>query len=234
MPESPILCAALWLSATVAAYFGCLAANVFLYKKIRLPIFTCLYAASIILIFAVEACGGDYAQYESSTKLITFLLYPATIALAVPLYKGRAEILRNLRGVAAATVVSSIISVLSVMALAKMFGIEDVLMKSLISKCVTTPVAIEITKMVGGIEGIAVCAVCISGILGAFCGHFILSLLGVKKDISIGLAIGATSHIIGTTECMQRSEKQAAAGAMVLITCALFTAAFAAVLFRLL
>ena len=231
MSDNPVINAAFWLALTGFVYFACYIVNLYFYNKYRLPKFTCLYAASLILIFAVEALGGDYAQYEASTKLITGMLYPATIALAVPLYQGRMEILRNIKKVAVATAVSSVVSVCSIILFAKLLGFEDVLVKSLISKCVTTPVAIEITKMVGGIEGIAVCAVCIAGIIGAFGGHYILSAMRVKNDVSIGLAIGATSHIIGTTECMARSRTQAAAGALVLITCALFTAAFTAVLF---
>lgn len=221
----------LWVFATVGIYFFCYWINLYFYDRFRIPKFTSLYVASIIIAVIVYFCGGNYAQYDASGKVVSWLLYPTTVALAIPLYKNRYEILRNLPEVATATIVSSVVSVCSTCAIAHFTNLDEVLKHSLLSKCVTTPVAIEITKMLGGIEGIAVCSVCITGIIGAFCGHAILNFIGIKRNITIGLAIGSTSHVIGTTRCLEKSQAQAAAGALVLITSALFTAFFISFIF---
>lgn len=215
---------ALWISITSIVYFLCVVANNYLYEKIRLPKITSLYVASIIVITIMYFSGTSYKEYNEAGKIISYLLYPATVSLALPLYKNRDEILKNLPEVAVATVISALVSVFSIFAFTKYIGIDDILIRSLVSKCITTPVAVETTKMIGGIEGIAVCAVCLTGVAGAFFGHFFLKKLGIRNDLTIGLAIGATSHVIGTTKCLEKSQKQAGAGALVLITSALFSA----------
>ena len=221
----------IWVFVTVSIYFLCYWINLYFYNKFRLPKFTSLYVAAIIISVIVYYSGCNYAEYDSAGKVVSWLLYPTTVALAIPLYKNRYEILRNLPEVATATIVSSVVSVTSTCLIAYFTNLDELLKHSLLSKCVTTPVAIEITKMLGGIEGIAVCSVCITGIIGAFCGHAILNLIGIKRDITIGLAIGSTSHVIGTTRCLEKSQAQAAAGALVLITSALFTAFFISFVF---
>lgn len=198
---------------------------------LKLPKIFSIYLASVLAVVVIELCGGDFDTYKKGGDYITWFLYPATVALAIPLYKSRREIMRNLPEVAAATVISGVVSVASIYAICVLCNIDEKLMRSILAKCVTTPVAIEITKMTRGIEGIAVCAVCITGVLGAFCGHTILERLKIKNDLSIGLAIGATSHVIGTAKCLEKSQTQAAAGALVLILSAVFSAVLIALLF---
>lgn len=222
----------LWIAATFAVYALSVNLNNYLYKKIRLPKISSLYIASAAMIALVAAFGGDYEKYEADCGgLIAYMIYPATVALALPLYRYRKAILSNLPEVATAVAVSSAVSVGSIYTFSKLWGFDEILSNSLLSKCVTTPVAVEITKMLGALEGVAVCAVCITGICGAFAGHFFLDKLGFKNDFTIGLSIGATSHVIGTAKCLEKSPAQAAAGALVLILCALWTAVFVSIFF---
>ncbi len=223
-----------WIFATTAIYVVCVLLNNYLSEKIKLPKITSLYVAAVVIVVLLIYTETPYTEYDKAGKIISYMLYPATVALALPLYKNRKAILRNLPEVATATVVSTLVSVSSIFVLAKCTGVDDILTRSLVSKCVTTPVAVEITKIIGGIEGIAVCMVCLTGVIGAFLGHSFLRLIGIKQDLSIGLAIGATSHVIGTTKCLEKSQKQAGAGALVLITTALFSAIFICISFFIL
>lgn len=227
MIEFPSDCiqAAFWFAFTVAAFLAANAFNGFLNRKFGVPKFAVLYIAAAVVALAVEISGGDYAEYKKGGDWASWFLYPATVSLAVPLYKNRREILKSLPEVAAATVVSCIVSVSSIWLFAKFFKMDDILAKSLLPKCVTTPVAIEIANMTAGLPEIAVFAVCFMGICGVIFGHTELALLGIKDDVSVGLSMGATSHVIGTAKCLERSQRQGAAGALVLITCALFSAA---------
>lgn len=231
MNDIPILSYVIWISITVLVYIVCVMLINVVAKKIAIPKITGLYIASFIIIGIVVATNTSYKEYGTATRSIVDLLFPATVALAIPMYRNRKSILRNLPEIAIATIVASSVSIFSIYALAKIMGFEDILIKSIISKCVTTPIAVEITKMIGGIEGIAVCAVCITGIFGAFCGHFITKKLKIKSDLSIGLAIGATSHMIGVTKCLEKSQKQAAIGAIVVITAAILSTFICAAIF---
>lgn len=231
MNNIPIHSYFIWISITVFVYIVCVAINNVIAKKIAIPKITSLYVASFIVIGILLATNTSYKEYEVATKSIVELLFPATVALAIPMYRNRKAILRNLPEIVIATVVAASVSISSIYTLAVIMGFEDVLIKSIISKCVTTPIAVEITKMIGGIEGIAVCAVCITGIFGAFCGHFITKKLKIKSDLSIGLAIGATSHMIGVTKCLEKSQKQAATGAIVVITAAILSTFICAAIF---
>ncbi len=224
----------IWITITVVVYVLCVILNNACAKKVKIPKITSLYVAAVVIVFLINYSNTSYAEYDKAGKIISFMLYPATVSLALPLYKNRRAIMRNLPEVALATVISTFVSVLSICVFAKYFEIDDILTRSLVSKCVTTPIAVEITKMINGIEGIAVCMVCLTGVIGAFFGHTLLRLLGIKNDLSIGLAIGATSHVIGTTKCLEKSQKQAGASALVLITTALFSAIFICVLFFIL
>lgn len=220
-----------WIAFTAAAYFLSLKATSIRCGQIKIPKFTALYAASAAVAIAVEISGGDYRAYKEGGNVISALLYPATVALAIPLYKTRKEIVARLGEVAAATIISTIVSVGTIYFLGVWMGMNLPLVKSLLPKCVTTPVAIEISKMIDAWPEMAVCAVCYTGICGIIFGHALLRLCGVKDNISIGLAIGSASHVIGTAKCLENSREQGGASALVLITVALFSAFFIAVIF---
>ncbi len=234
MTNNPYTSIFIWLIITIVIYGLCVLLNNIISKKIKLSKITSLYVASIIIILLINYSGTSYEEYDKAGKIISYMLYPATVALALPLYKNRKGIWSNLPEVATATVVSTLVSVLSIYIFAKCARIDDVLIRSLVTKCITTPVAIETTKIINGIEGIAFCAVSITGIVGAFFGHYFLKLLKIKNDTSIGLAIGSTSHVIGTAKCLEKNQKQASLSALVLITTALFSALFICTLFYIL
>ena len=122
----------LWVFTTVAIYFFCYWINLYFYDRFRVPKFTSLYVASIIIAIIVYFCGGNYTQYDASGKVISWFLYPTTVALAIPLYKNRYEILRNLPEVATATVVSCIVSVSSTCLIAYLTNLDEVLKNSLL------------------------------------------------------------------------------------------------------
>ncbi|MDX8415991.1 LrgB family protein [Intestinicryptomonas porci] len=182
-----------------------------------------IIVSSLIIILAIENTSATYEGYAKGGDLIVYLLYPATVALAYPLYKNTKLIRLNALEVFCATLVSTFTSVFSIFVIASFMELGEDIINSISSKCVTTPVAIEISKMTGGILGITVASVFVSGIFGGTFGHGLLKMFGIKDDISIGLAIGSTSHVIGTAKCMQVSEKQAAMSALVLILTAVFT-----------
>lgn len=190
-----------------------------------------LLIAAAILISFIEFFDIDYAEYKAGGDVIIYLLGPATVALGFPLFKFWDLAKQNALKVALATVVSGVVSIYSTILMCQFFGVDKEFHSSLISKCVTTPVAIEISKMIGGIPELSVCAVFVAGIFGAFFGHRFLKLMGLKTDAEIGMSMGAISHVIGTAKCLSFSQKQGALAALVLVLCAVFTALFVSILY---
>lgn len=217
--ESDFFIALVGICATIAAF----SFAKFLGRAKLLRFMPPIIVSSLIIILAIENTSATYEGYAKGGDLIVYLLYPATVALAYPLYKNTKLIRLNAIEVFCATLVSTFTSVFSIFVIASFMGLGEDIINSIFSKCVTTPVAVEISKMTGGILGITVASVFVSGIFGGTFGHGLLKMFGIKDDVSIGLAIGSTSHVIGTAKCMQVSEKQAAMSALVLILTAVFT-----------
>ena len=217
--ESDFFIALVGICSTIAAF----SFAKFLGRAKLLRFMPPIIVSSLIIILAIENTSATYEGYAKGGDLIVYLLYPATVALAYPLYKNTKLIRLNALEVFCATLVSTFTSVFSIFVIASFMELGEDIINSISSKCVTTPVAIEISKMTGGILGITVASVFVSGIFGGTFGHGLLKMFGIKDDISIGLAIGSTSHVIGTAKCMQVSEKQAAMSALVLILTAVFT-----------
>ncbi len=217
--ESDFFIALVGICATIAAF----SFAKFLGRAKLLRFMPPIIVSSLIIILAIENTSASYEGYAKGGDLIVYLLYPATVALAYPLYKNTNLIRLNALEVFCATLVSTFTSVFSIFVIASFMGLGEDIINSIFSKCVTTPVAVEISKMTGGILGITVASVFVSGIFGGTFGHGLLKMFGIKDDVSIGLAIGSTSHVIGTAKCMQVSEKQAAMSALVLILTAVFT-----------
>ena len=227
-----IIAAAAAVAATAAAHF---AAKRFSAKKIfgfKMSAVPSIIPAGMVIAAAIALMGVDLKNYEKGGDLIVAVLAPATLALALPLYKFRGLIKDNLPEIAAATAISSVASIGSIYVLAKLAGLGDDIFYAVSSKCVTAPAAIEITKMAGSkLFELTMCGVFVSGLLGASIGHGLMALLRVKSDVSKGLAMGATSHVVGTARCLDFSPKQAAFSALILVMTAVFTTILAAVVF---
>ena len=164
--------------------------------------------SGIILIVILLAFKIDYKSYNESACFLTLLLGPATIALALPLSDNAKLLTKNKRAVYFGFVIAVATAIITTILLGKVFHADWKLITSLMPKTVTTPIAIEISKSIGGIPELTACMVVLTGIYGAMFGHKILKMFKVKSDIATGLAIGATSHVLGTSTCVERNRKK--------------------------
>ena len=153
-----------------------------------------------------------YEQYAAGANFINFLLGPATVALALPLYRNRQTLKNNLAVIVSGVVVATVIGIVSIFVCGKLFGASEQVLLSLIPKSVTTPIAMDISSVIGGIPSLTAACVIFTGMFGSTFNHKILSWLGFKNDIAIGLAIGASSHGLGTSACVNKSALQLAIG----------------------
>ena len=128
-----------------------------------------------------------YEQYAAGANFINFLLGPATVALALPLYRNRQTLKNNLAVIVSGVVVATVIGIVSIFVCGKLFGASEQVLLSLIPKSVTTPIAMDISSVIGGIPSLTAACVIFTGMFGSTFNHKILSWLGFKNDIAIGL-----------------------------------------------
>ncbi len=198
-------------------------------KWIKIP---AMMTTSIILIAILCLFKIDYKSYNESACFLTLLLGPATIALAMPLSDNANILIKNKRAVYFGFVIAVVTALITTIVLGKIFHADWQLITSLMPKTVTTPIAIEISKLIGGIPELTACMVCLTGIYGAMFSHKILKMFKIKSDIATGLAIGATSHVLGTSSCIEKKrQKQVVMATLALIIIGILTTVVCVCLF---
>lgn len=163
------------------------------------PVFTSIVAI-ILLLLAFEL---PYATYLKGGQYILFLLGPAVVALAVPLYTRRQEILAKKAPILVGIAVGAVTSIVTATGLAWLLGGSTDVILSLAPKSVTTPIAIGIVEKIGGIAPLTAAIVVLTGCLGAICGPEFCRLIGIRDPAAMGLAIGTASHGIGTARMLE-------------------------------
>lgn len=192
------------IGVTLLAYY---LGNLIYQKTGKLSLLNPIITAFAIVCGAIVFSGSTYDQYFSSAQTIHLLLGPATICFAIPLYRNLATIKRALLPIFAAIIAGALTSTISVILVAKLFGVDKATIISLIPKSVTTPIALGISEKLGGLPSITVVIVMISGLTGVMFGPYILDFLRVKDLRARGLAIGSVSHALGVARALSVDEK---------------------------
>ena len=184
--------------------------GIVLYKKVRVSALNPLLVGCVIVIILLMYTGIDFETYNRGGDYISFFLGPATVVLAVPLYKKiqllKSDALPILAGISA----GSIAGMSSILVLSRFFGLDEVLSISLVPKSVTTPIGMEISRQLGGLPAVTVAAIVITGIIGAVLGPFICRCFRIKDKVAVGVAIGTASHALGTTKAIELGETEGA------------------------
>ena len=175
----------------------------------------------------------DYATYQAGGEYIDFWLKPAVVALGVPLYKQLSTIKKQILPLVLAELAGCISGIVSVVLIAKLLGASHEVIMSLAPKAVTTPIAMEIASVVGGIPPLTAAVVVSTGIFGGLTGFQILRYSRVKSPIAGGLSIGTAAHAVGTSVAMERSDRYGAFSSLGLTLNGLFTAILAPLILNL-
>lgn len=180
--------------------------------------------AGIFLIIFLNIFKLDYVKYNESACFLTLLLGPATIALAYPLSQNIQLLTKNKRAIYLGFIIAVVTALITTWFIGKIFHTDINIIASLMPKSVTTPIAVEISKAIGGIPELTACIVVLTGVYGAVLGHKLLKLFKIKSDIAQGLAIGAASHVLGTSSCIEKNkQKQVVMATLSLIIIGLLT-----------
>ncbi|MGL4495119.1 MAG: LrgB family protein, partial [Beijerinckiaceae bacterium] len=196
LSASPLL----WLTTTIAVY---LAADFISERFRRHPLANPVAISIVVLAALLTVTGTSYAVFFNGAQFIHFLLGPATVALAVPLWRNRKLVQRYALPVLVALSVGSIFAVLSAVLLAKLLGAPANVVASLAPKSTTAGIAMAIAESSGGQPGLTAGLVIATGVLGAIIVSGWLRLLRIQDQAAIGFAAGLTSHGIGTARAFQ-------------------------------
>ena len=199
LSASPLL----GLTATLVAYQGAL----WLFERLgRSPLANPVLIAVIAIAGFLMATGTEYRTYFDGAQFVHFLLGPATVALAVPLYRQLPVLRRAWPAVLAAVLCGAMTATASAVGIAWVLGGSTPVVLSLAPKSVTIPIAMGVAERIGGIPSLTAVLVMLTGMVGAVGGGWVLDLVGVKSPAARGLALGVASHGIGTVRAMQMGE----------------------------
>ncbi|ACU91639.1 LrgB family protein [Capnocytophaga ochracea DSM 7271] len=211
------------LAITFILYYGVL----LLQRKYNSVLLNPVLITVLVLISYLIIFGISPEKYEEAGKYIDFWLKPSIVALGVPLYLQLSKIRKQLIPLVLSQFVGSLVGVLTVCLVAKWLGLEDDIAISLAPKSVTTPIALEVSRMLNGIEPITVMAVMTTGFLGNLFGITFLNWFRIKSPMAKGISLGTASHALGIMAAFNLSEKYAVYASLGMIFNGIFTAVLA-------
>jgi predicted murein hydrolase (TIGR00659 family) len=218
------------LTLTLAVYL----LSTELYRRGRLnPLLNPVMLSIIAIVAILAATGTSYEVYFDGAQFVHFLLGPATVALAIPLFRQFDKVRRSAPAVLASIVAGSATAAGSAVGIAWLLGASREALVSLAPKSVTAPVAMGIAEQLGGLPSLTAVLVITTGILGAIAGPYVLDVLRIRSQPARGLAMGTASHGIGTARAMQVSEVAGAFSGLAMGLNALATAVLLPIIWRL-
>ncbi|MBE7421304.1 MAG: LrgB family protein [Zoogloeaceae bacterium] len=216
LSASPLL----GLTVTLLAYQGAW----WLYRRAHFHPLANPVLLAVAALVLLQLTGTPYQTYFDGAQFVHFLLGPATVALAIPLYTQLPKLRAMAFPLLAALVAGSLTASVSAVAIGKLFGASEASLLSLAPKSVTTPIAMGIAERIGGLPSLTAVLVISTGILGAIGARFIYQALGIADHAVRGFAVGVASHGIGTARAFQVSEQAGAFSGLAMGLNALLTA----------
>ena len=178
------------------------------YRRTGLTLLNPILVSILVLILMLVVTGVPYEKYSEGGKMIEFWLKPAIVALGVPLYKQISAIRKQLVPIIIAELARCVVGLISVVLLAQLFGASREVVMSLAPKSVTTPIAMEVARSVGGIPPLTAAVVIAVGIFGGMAGFKVMKITHVKSPIAQGLSMGTAAHAVGTTIAIEKGSSR--------------------------
>ena len=202
-------------------------------KKFKYSFLNPLLIANILIVGFLLTTGISLESYNVGGDYISVMLSPATVVLAVPLYRQISKLKQFWKPILAGIFAGSLTSLACVIVVSKLIGLSDTLMLSLLPKSITIPMGSVVSAQIGGIPPVTIIAITITGITGAVAAPAVCRFCRIKHKVAQGIAIGTASHALGTTRAMEMGEVQGAMSSLSIGVAGLFTAIVAPIIISL-
>lgn len=200
----------------------------------KLPAFNPLLISIIFVILVIKIFNISYDTYNAGAKYLSYLLTPATVCLAIPLYRQISVLKKHVKEVLIGILAGVIASMGSILFMSYLFGLTHEQYVTLLPKSITTAIGMDISAEFGGIQTITVAVIIVTGVIGNIIAEWVLKLFRIKDPVAKGLAIGTASHAIGTTKALEIGEIEGAMSSLSVAVAGLMTVAAASVFANLL
>ena len=197
--------------------------GIWLRKKTGLSFMNPLLISIILVILFLSLTGVSYQTYAAGAESISFLLTPATICLAVPLYRQLNLLKKNWKAVVAGIVSGVVSSLVCILLLALIFKFDHQTYVTFLPKSITTAIGMGVTEELGGYVSLAVVVIVITGVIGNVIAEWVLKLFKIEEPIAKGIAIGSSSHAVGTAKAMEIGQIEGAMSSLSIVVCGLLT-----------
>ena len=201
-------------------------------KKLKHPVFNPLIVAMILVIIFLKVTHISYEHYYQGGQILNMLIAPATVALAIPLYKSFHLLQHHARSIMVGIMVGTFFSTFLTGILAIVFRLDHSLTASLMPKSVTTAIAIDSADKMKGVPTVTLIVVIVTGIIGAIISPTILKICRIEEPVAKGIAIGSSAHAIGTTKAMELGEVEGAMSGLAIGVTGLVTVFVAPLMMR--
>ena len=201
-------------------------------NKTKLVIASPLLLATAIVIVALLALKIDYDTYSKGAAYISYLLTPATVCLAVPLYEKLELLKKNMLAVVLSVSIGIALGLLSIFGLSLLFKLEYEHYATLLPKSITTAIGLDLSKDLGGIPNITAAVIAITGIFGNLSAGFVMKIFRITDPIAQGLGIGTGAHAMGTVKAIEMGKTQGAMSSLALVVAGIVTVLLAPVFSR--
>jgi predicted murein hydrolase (TIGR00659 family) len=200
-------------------------------KKLKLAVFNPIIIGALIVMVVLTVFDIPNETYQTGCKLLSFLLTPATICLAISFYEQLQKLKPHLFAVLLGVTCGTVVGIGMIWALSECLGLSDTLSRSLLPKSVTTAIGLVLSEELGGIGAVTAAAIMVTGIIGNIAGKALCKLCHIKHPVAQGVAFGTASHVIGTSKATQLSELSGAVSSLSLTVAGILTAIILSFLF---
>lgn len=195
----------------------------FLRKKLRVSAVNPLLISVIITIALCVLLDIDYKTYYDGAKYLSYLLTPATVSLAIPLYRQLHALKDNKAAILAGILCGSVTSMACVFAMSLAFGLTHAEYVTFLPKSITTAIGIEVSEALGGDPAVAAAAIIITGIIGNAAAPLILKIFRITEPVAKGVAIGTSAHAVGTAKALELGETEGAVSSLSIVVAGIIT-----------
>lgn len=203
--------------------------GVYLKKKLNVGLFNPLLISIAVTIIFLVLAHIDYDAYNEGARYLSWLLTPATVCLAIPLYEEFELLKSNVRAVMCGIISGVLTSLITILVLALFFGLTHEEYVTLLPKSITTAIGMGVSEELGGYVTITVAVIIITGVIGNILAEFICKIFRIEEPIAKGIAIGFAAHAIGTAKAMEIGEVEGAMSSLSIAVAGILTVVGASV-----